>query len=118
MSPFLASPLAAAALLLPSLAFAALTLMRDAPAEWGRAALIAWTALVAAGLGGMAGGGPLAAGLVLGFAAIMTGGPPGLVVAALAAAAPLVLGAPPAPRWALAALAALPALAALRAALA
>ncbi|MBP7241624.1 hypothetical protein [Amaricoccus sp.] len=118
MSLSLASPLAAAALLLPSLAFAGLTLMRDAPAEWGRAALIAWTALVAAGLGGAAGGGPLAAALLLGFAAIMIGGPPGLAVAALAAAAPLVLGTPPTPRWTLAALAALPALAALRQALA
>ncbi len=100
----LSSPAAAAALLAPTLCLAILALIGDAPGEWGRAALIAWTSLVAALLAGaalQAGAGALAwLALGLGLAAIMIGGPPGLVVAAVAAAALLAVGAGlPAPRW-------------------
>lgn len=114
----LASPLAAALLLVPAAAFAALGLMGSAPGEWGQGALLAWTCLAAtlvAGAGLQAAG-PLASVIpLLGFAAIMIGGPPGLLVAALAAALLLVpgLGAA-APRWLPIGLAVLPALVALR----
>lgn len=100
----LSSPLAAAVLLAPSLCLAIVGFLGDAPGEWGRAALIAWTSLVAALLAGAAlqsGAGALAwLALALGLAAIMIGGPPGLVVAAVAVAAlgALATGLPT-PRW-------------------
>ncbi len=109
----LASPAAAAVMLAPALCFAALGFVGDAPGEWGRAALIAWTALVAALLAGAAlqagAGAPAWAALALGLAAIMIGGPPGLIVAAVAAAALLTAGPDlPTARWVPAALAAAP----------
>lgn len=118
----LTSPVAAAILLVPAVAFAALGVMADAPGEWGRGALIAWTALavaVLAGAGLQAGGGvaPWLATL-LGLAALMTGGPPGLAVAALAALLLLLPGSGlPSPRWLPVALAVPAALVALRQAL-
>jgi len=116
----LASPIAAAALVAPSLAFAALSLLGDAPGEWGRSALIAWTAAAASLLAGaalQAGAGPLVWAVpLLCFAAVMTGGPPGLAVAAVAAALLGLAAGLPAPRWLPLALAALAALAAIRAA--
>lgn len=95
------STLAALALLAPALAFAAMaTLLRDVPADWGASALIAWTAVATALLGGAAlqtGPLPWLAGLG-GFAALMAGGPPGLAAAALAAGL-LAFVETPAPRW-------------------
>jgi hypothetical protein len=90
----LAPPIAAALLLAPALVFAGLGLMTDAPGEWGRGALLAWSSLGAALLAGSgleAHGAPLA-GIVLflSFVALMLGGPPGLVVAAVAVALLLV----------------------------
>lgn len=113
--PTLAAPL----LLAPSIVFAALALLGAAPGEWGRAALIAWTAVAAALLAGagLQAGAGIAGWLVpaLGLAAIMTGGPPGLVVAALAGAALAIAGdAAPFPRWIAAGLAAPPLVAAAR----
>lgn len=102
------TPLAAAILLLPALAFAALALLGDAPGEWGQGALLAWTALAAgliAGAGLQAGAGFWAV-PVIAFAALMTGGPPGLLAAAAAVLIALALPGTPAPRWLLAALAA------------
>lgn len=109
----LGGPAVAAALLIPSFGLALLGLMGDAPGEWGRGALIAWTALTAALLAGaalQAGAGALAwAPLLLGLVAVMTGGPPGLILAALAAAALVAAGpAAPSPRWLALALAAAP----------
>lgn len=100
----LASPIAAALLLAPALVFAGLGLMTDAPGEWGRGALLAWSSLAAAllaGAGWEAEGAPLAAiVLFLGFVALMLGGPPGLVVAAVAVALLLVPASGlTAPRW-------------------
>ena len=100
----LGAPAVAAALLIPSFGLALLGLMGDAPGEWGRGALIAWTALAAALLAGaalQAGAGVLAwAPLLLGLVAVMTGGPPGLILVALAALALLTAGpAAPSPRW-------------------
>jgi len=116
----LASPLATVVLVAPALVFAALGLMSDAPGEWGRGALLAWSSLVAALLAGTGlevAWGPLPwAVLILGLAAIMIGGPPGLAVAALALLLLLVPGnAPLAPRLLPLGLAALPALVAIRA---
>lgn len=95
--------LAATILLLPAVALAALALVGDAPGEWGRGALIAWTALAAtllAGAGLQAGAG---AGFwlvpAIAFAAVMVGGPPGLLVAAVAALVVFALPGLPAPRW-------------------
>ena len=100
----LTSPLAAALLLIPAWGLGALALMADAPGEWGRGALIAWTALAAALIAGaalQAGAGPVAwLAIVAGFAAVMIGGPPGLVVAAGAALALLLAGGGlPTPWW-------------------
>jgi hypothetical protein len=108
-------------LLAPSLVFAALGLMRDAPGEWGQGALIGWTAVAAAllaGAGLVSGAGPIAwAAPVVGFVAVMLGGPPGLAAAGVAAATLMALGSGlPAPRWLPAALAAPPVVVALRAA--
>lgn len=104
----------AVALLLPALAFAAIALVGDAPGEWGRGALIAWTGVAAAliaGAGLQAGAGPaLWVVPVLALGALMTGGPPGLVVAAVATLAVLAVPGVPVPRWLIVALAA-PALA-------
>jgi hypothetical protein len=114
----LAGPVAAALILGPALVLAALALMADAPGEWGRGALIAWTAVAAALLAGAAlqAGAGLAAALaiLLGFAAIMVGGPPGLLLAATAALLLAALPGLPAPRWLPAALAAPALLVALR----
>ncbi len=119
----LSSPVAAGLLLAPSLVFAALALMGDAPGEWGRGALIAWTALAAALLAGatLAASAATGAGfaawvaLGLGFGAVMIGGPPGLFVAAVAAAALVAAGADlPVARWLAFGLALPPALIALR----
>ena len=109
----LVAPVVAAALLVPSVGLLTLGLIGDAPGEWGRAALIAWTALVSALLAGAAlqagAGGVAWLPLVLGLAAVMIGGPPGLVAAAVAAALLLAAGAGlPAPRWLPLALAAAP----------
>lgn len=113
----LASPLAACLLLVPAAIFAGLGLLGSAPGEWGQAALIAWVSLAAALLAGAG----LSSGLLpwavplIGLAAIMTGGPPGLGLAALAAALLLVPGlVPSVPPWLPVALAALPALVAAR----
>jgi hypothetical protein len=116
------TPLVAAILLAPAWGFAAVALMGDAPGEWARGALIAWTALAAAliaGAGLQAAGGIVPWGaLVLAFAAVMIGGPPGLGVAAVAVAALLLAGeALIVPWWLVAALAAPPAGLALRYAL-
>ncbi len=104
-----------AALLVPAVLFAALGLMNDAPGEWGQGALIAWTGIAAALLAGAApGAGALAAApALLGFAAIMIGGPPGLGLAAAAVLSLLLIG-QPAPRWLVLALAAAPVADALR----
>jgi hypothetical protein len=115
----LASPLAAALLLVPALVFAGLGLMSDAPGEWGQGTLLAWTTLAAALLAGAglaeAGAAWGWAALGLAFLATVVGGPPGLL---LATAALLVLLPPgaavPAPRWLPVALAAPPALVSLR----
>ncbi|MCA8880486.1 MAG: hypothetical protein KDA73_11130 [Rhodobacteraceae bacterium] len=85
----LTSPLAAAILLLPSLVFAAMAaFLVDAPAEWGEGALIAWTAIAACLLAGSClADAPVPlpwVAVVAGFVAVMTGGPPGLAVAAVA----------------------------------
>jgi hypothetical protein len=117
MSPL--SPIAAAILLVPAWGFAAMALMGDAPGEWARGALIAWTGLAAAliaGAGLQAGVGlvPWVA-VVLAFAAVMIGGPPGLGVAAVAVAALLLAGeALTVPWWLVAGLAVPPAGLALR----
>lgn len=113
----LSAPAGAALLLVPALIFACLGLMRDAPGDWGQGALIAWSAVCAALIGGAGlAAGPL--GLLaplLGFGAIMLGGPPGLAVAALALGATLLTGAGPGvARWLVVALALLPAGLALR----
>ena len=115
----LASPAAAALLLVPALCFAALGMMADAPGEWGQGALVAWTALAAALLAGagIQSGAGIAAwlALALGLVAVLTGGPPGLAVAAAAALVLLATGAGlPAPRWLPLGLAAPPILVALR----
>lgn len=118
MSPL--TPLAAAILLVPAWGFAALALVGDAPGEWGRGALIAWTALavaLVAGAGLQAAGGLLPwVALVLTFAAVMIGGPPGLAVVAVAALILAAVGVA-APWWLVAALAAPPAALAARYAL-
>lgn len=99
----LTSPLAMAALLVPGWGLAAVMLfVGGVPGEWARSALTVWTALAAVLVAGgaMSGGGaPLALVIALaGFAAVMTGGPWGLVVASGAAAGVLAL--PLAgPRW-------------------
>lgn len=97
------SPLAAAILLIPALAFAALAFVGDAPGEWGQGALLAWTALASAllaGAGLQAGAGAALWSVpVLAAVALMTGGPPGLLVAAAAAAVVLAIPGVPAPRW-------------------
>jgi hypothetical protein len=117
----LASPLAAGLLIAPSLVFAALGLMGDAPGEWGRGTLVVWTALAAALLAGagLAAGGSAAAwgALALALAATAAGGPPGLVLAAAAVASTLAAGSAPAPRWLAVALAAPPLAVAVREAL-
>lgn len=115
----LTTPIAAALLLVPALVLAGLGLLASAPGEWGMGALVAWTSLAAALVAGaalQAGAGPLPwLALVLAFAAMMMGGPPGLVVAALAVLALLALGAAlPAPRWLLLALAVPPVVVAVR----
>lgn len=95
---------AAAIILLPALCFAAMAgLLTGAPADWGTGALLAWTAIAATLMAGagLAFPAPLP-GLValLGFAAVMLGGPPGLALAALAAAAAALPAAElSAPRW-------------------
>jgi hypothetical protein len=100
---------AAVVLLLPALAFAAIALVGDAPGEWGRGALIAWTGVAAAlvaGAGLQAGAGPVLWIIpALALAALMTGGPPGLVVAGVAVLALLALPGVPVPRWVVVALA-------------
>jgi len=104
----------AAVLLLPAVGLAALAFLGDAPGEWAQGALIAWTGVASALLAGAAlqSGASAAVWVVpiLAVVAVMTGGPPGLVVAAVAALAALALPGLPVPRWLLAALAA-PALA-------
>jgi hypothetical protein len=114
-----ASPLLVAAILLvPSLGLAALGLMADAPGEWGRGALLAWTVLAAAMLAGtgLAAGGGVLGWLVLatGFAALMTGGPPGLALAAVSVLLVAAEAGLPGPRWLPVALAVAPALLAAR----
>jgi hypothetical protein len=114
----LGSPVLLAALLVPGWGLAAVVLgIGGVPGEWARMALTVWTALAVALLAGTALAGeaaPLALlALVLGFAAVMTGGPWGLAVAAVAAAALLAL--PLAgPRWPAILLALPPAAVALR----
>jgi hypothetical protein len=99
----LGSPILIAALLVPGWALAAVVLaIGGVPGEWARMALTVWTALVVALLAGTALSGeaaPIALlALALGFAAVMTGGPWGLAVAAVAAAGLVAL--PLAgPRW-------------------
>lgn len=111
---------AAGVLLVPALGFAALaTLLRGAPAEWGAGALLAWTAIAAALIAGagLTTAPALLPGLaaLLGFAALMVGGPPGLALAALAAgASALPAGEFAPPRWLPLSLALLAALVALR----
>jgi hypothetical protein len=119
----LVSPIAALFLLVPAWGLAAMALMGDAPGDRARGALIGWTAVAAAliaGAGVQAGAGvaPWVA-LVLAFAAVMIGGPPGLGVVAVAAASLFLAGAGlPVPWWLVAALAVPPAGLALRYALA
>lgn len=96
LPPNLLSPVLIALLLLPGWGFAAMVLfMGGVPGEWARVALTVWTALAAAVLAGslLADGGmvPVLLALALGFAAVMTGGPWGLALAALAAL-PLLAG--------------------------
>lgn len=81
---------AALALAAPAVLLATMTLLRDAPAEWGRDALTAWSCVVAMLVAGAASGqvgGMLTAGLVLAaFAALAIAGPWGLTIAAAVAA--------------------------------
>lgn len=86
----LASPATIAVLGLPSLVLAALACMRDAPGEWGLAALSVWTCLVCVLVGGVAVAGlgavPVLALLVGAFVALVVGGPWGAAIAAFLAA--------------------------------
>jgi hypothetical protein len=100
----LTSPFAAALLLAPALVFGALGLMNDAPGEWGRGALLACSGLGAALLAGAgleASAAPLAGiATLVAFIALMVGGPPGLVLAAVSLALLLVPASGlTAPRW-------------------
>ncbi|MFO1106239.1 MAG: hypothetical protein U1E34_09060 [Amaricoccus sp.] len=113
----LASPIAVLLLLLPAVVFAGLGLLGSAPGEWGQGALLAWVSLASALLAGTGlGAGPLPWAVPLvGLVAVMVGGPPGLLLAALAAGLLLVPGlATAVPAWLALALAFLPVLVAAR----
>jgi len=87
---FLSLP-AALALAGPAALLAAMTLLRDVPAEWGRDALTAWTCvvamLVAGASAGALGGAVLGILVLAAFAALAVAGPWGLTIAAGVAAA-------------------------------
>lgn len=95
----------AAAILAPALVFAAMaSFLGDAPAEWAEGALLSWSALAVCLFSGLAlaGGTVLwpTCGIVLAFVALMVGGPPGLIVACLAAIAVAIPGdVAHLPRW-------------------
>ncbi len=99
----LASVPALAGLAGPALLLAALTFLRDAPAEWARDALTAWTCVVAMVIAGAVSGalgGALLGVLVLAaFAALAISGPWGLAIAAGVAAALTLAGAFAGPGW-------------------
>jgi hypothetical protein len=117
--PTLATPAIALLVLVPGLGLAAIaTFLSDAPAEWGVAAMTAWSAVAAALLAGAslgAGAGPLAwIPPAAGVAALLLGGPSGLALAALALVVAALPAPLPAPRWLPLALAAAAAVAAAR----